>query len=346
MVYKGSLSTKKEVVLHLGFWLLYAYFTMIRFEAGQDNYFRVAQVDLFSATWIIVFVATFYFNYLLVLPRVFRSFKWGKAILGLLLGCLFFIGMRFFVEQFLTLLLFDVQNYYEETAVWYYFYDNLYYSSKPIILSSILFLIVFIIRLLEYNKHILEAHKDSEVKFLKAQINPHFIFNTLNNIYSMVYFESDKSLPAIEKLSRIMRFTTYESQKEKIKLEEEINYIKSYIELERLRHQENSFVNLIIQSNNNTVEIPPYLLSPLVENAIKHGSTTNGNSIEVKLTVDKEKLQFMVKNEIGNQKKDKLGGIGIDNLQKRLEIYYPKKHVLTLINENNIFTAELELDLT
>lgn len=346
MTHRSSLSIKKEVLLHLGFWLLLAYFTLIGFDKGQGLYFKTAQLDLFSITWIIIFLSSFYFNYVLVLPKVFRPFKWRKAVLGLLLACLFFVGIRFFVEQFLTLLLFDQQNYYGETAIWYYIYDNLFYSSKPIILSTIFWLVVFLIRLLEYNQHILEAQKDSEVKFLKAQINPHFVFNTLNNIYSMVYFESDKSLPAIEKLSQIMRFTTYESQKEKIALEEEINYMKAYIELERLRHKEEAFVQLDIQTANERVEIPPYLLSPLVENAIKHGATNNVRPISIKLTMDNDSLQFRVVNEIGKQKKDRLGGIGLDNLKKRLDIYYPKRHTLTVVNENNRFSAELEIELS
>lgn len=161
----------------------------------------------------------------------------------------------------------------------------------------------------------------------------------------MVYFQSDKSLTAIEKLSQVMRFTTYESQKEKINLADEVDYIKAYIELEQLRHQETGFVNFTSEIENEHIEIPPYVLSPLVENALKHGVTSGESPIEIRLTANKEQLIFKITNEIGTQKKDKLGGIGLDNLKKRLEIHYPNRHQLYLTNENNHFTAELLINL-
>ena len=161
----------------------------------------------------------------------------------------------------------------------------------------------------------------------------------------MVYFQSDKSLEAIEKLSQIMRFTTYESQKEKIRLQDEIDYIKAYIELEQLRHQENAYIDFRIETADVSEEIPPYVLSPLIENALKHGLTSNENPILINLNLKDKKLNFKVVNNIAIQKKDKLGGIGLDNLKKRLEFHYPQKHQLKLVNQNNQFTAELEIDL-
>lgn len=198
---------------------------------------------------------------------------------------------------------------------------------------------------MEYNQQILEENKNTEIKFLKAQINPHFVFNTLNNIYSMVYFQSDKSLPAIEKLSHIMRFTTYDAQKEKILLSDEVNYIKAYIELEQFRHEDDAFVVFDQQIFNERIEIPPYILSPLVENAMKHGIASNTNPILITLHSDHKMLSFKVENDIGTQKKDKLGGIGLDNLQKRLDIHYPKSHTLTITKNDNRFMAALQIDL-
>src|SRR5690606_24616738 len=148
----------------------------------------------------------------------FKVFNWKKAVTGLVTLYLFFIAFRFFLEQFLTAILFDQTNYFADTNIIYYAFDNIYFGSQPIIISTVFWIIVAFIRLSEYNASIIEENKNAEIKFLKAQINPHFVFNTLNNIYSMVYFQSEKSLVAIEKLSQIMRFTTYESQKEKIRL--------------------------------------------------------------------------------------------------------------------------------
>ena len=338
-MYKGTLSVKTEWIIHLIFWVLTAYFKFV----GNPLYASYSAPDLFFMTYAFVFIATFYFHYLVVMKQVFKSFQWKKLLVGILVSYLFFTGLRWLVEQVLTGFLWHRTNYIEP-AFLEYMLDNLSYSSMPVIFSSLLWFIIYFIRLLEYNKVILEENKNTEIKFLKAQINPHFVFNTLNNIYSMVYFQSDKSLPAIEKLSQIMRFTTYESQKEKIKLVDEINYIKAYIELEQLRHQEDTFISLDLELENESLEIPPYILSPLIENALKHGVTSSIKPITIALNADKQQLAFHVANEIGTQKKDKLGGIGLDNLKKRLEIHYPGSHSLQISNKDNRFTAELQID--
>lgn len=337
---KEIISKKKEWLIHVVFWLLVTYFTFV------TNSFQIKglNADLFYTTYLIVFVSTFYFHYLVIMKKVFNSFRWKKLFVGVLISYLFFTGLRWGIEQNLTFVLFDKRNYINP-LVFNYMIDNMKYSSMPIIFSSFLWFAIYFIRLLDENRIISEENKNIEIKFLKAQINPHFVFNTLNNIYSMVYFKSEKSLPAIEKLSQIMRFTTYESQKEKIKIIDEIGYIKAYLELEGLRHEENAFVHLNIEVENESLEIPPYILSPFVENALKHGAISNTKPIKVRFESYNQKLIFTVENEIGNHKKDKLSGIGLDNLRKRLEIHYPNRHVLELINQNNQFIAKLQIDL-
>lgn len=343
MQYKSQLSTKKEILIHLVFWVVTAYFTLIKFKNAQ---LEIVPLTIFEKTWALVFVAAFYFNYLLVLPRVVQRFSWKKAAVGLFSNLLFFILLRYVVEEVLVFQLTGDRNYAGATPLWYYAFDNLYFSSLPIILSTFFWLIIFAIRLYAYNQFIIEEKTNAEIKFLKAQINPHFIFNTLNNIYSMVYFQSPKSLPAIEKLSSIMRFTTYESQKEKIKLADELNYIQSYIELEALRHEQENFVQLSTDIKDPHIFIPPYILSPFVENALKHGQVAETTPIHIQLQATVQQLTFTVRNTIGQQKKDKLGGIGLENVKKRLLIYYPSQHELTITNSNNIFTIQLHIQLT
>ncbi|WP_286971782.1 sensor histidine kinase [Flavobacterium sp. UBA4854] len=339
-MYKGTITKRLECLIHIIYWLLISYFTFVKNPIGA----RFSVPNLFLCTYFIVFIMTFYFHYLIVMKTVFKAFNWKRLFAGFFVSYLVFTFLRFFFEQIITKLLFDRVNYTNINFL-NYMLDNLHYSSMSIILSSFLWFVIYSIRLLEYNKLILEENKNTEIKFLKAQINPHFVFNTLNNIYSMVYFQSDKSLAAIDKLSKIMRFTTYESQKEKIKLADEVEYIKAYIELEELRHQENLLVDFNVEIKNELEEIPPYILSPLVENALKHGAVSNSESIKIELKVLENHLNFKVKNRIGTQKKDSLGGIGLDNLQKRLQIHYPKKHKLRIMNNENHFTAELEIDL-
>ncbi|MDA3615913.1 sensor histidine kinase [Polluticaenibacter yanchengensis] len=335
-----TLSGKTEWLIHIIFWVLAAYLTFI----GNPFQASFSVPDLFIITYLVTFIITFYFHYLMVMNRVFKVFSWQKLVAGIFITFLFFTACRWLAEQYFTDILFGRTNYTNPNLL-NYLVDNLSYSSKPIIYSSFLWFVIYFIRLMEYNHQILEENKNTEIRFLKAQINPHFVFNTLNNIYSMVYFQSDKSLPAIEKLSHIMRFTTYDAQKEKILLSDEVNYIKAYIELEQFRHEDDAFVVFDQQILNEKIEIPPYILSPLVENAMKHGIASNTNPILITLHSDHEMLSFKVENGIGTQKKDKLGGIGLDNLQKRLDIHYPKSHTLTISKNDNRFTAALQIDL-
>ncbi len=339
-MYQSALSVRKEIALHLLFWVIWVYFTL---AVVDENGIHFMEMDLFSFTWCITYVVTFYFNYLFILPKVFNPFKWVKAIAGLIVAFLFFTALRYFLEQFLTVQLFNLQNYHPGTGTIYYIYDNTFYAARPVILSSAFWIIVLLVRVLDYNKYIIEEQKNTEIKFLKAQINPHFVFNTLNNIYSMVHFRSPNALPAIEKLSNIMRFTTYEAPRNLIRLSEELNYIDAYIELEELRHYETAFVKWEKTIGSEHREIPPYLLSPLVENALKHGTYSAENPIEIRLVSDERHLVFEVVNHIGRQKKDKLGGIGLDNLRTRLEILYPGNHSLHTTEHEGVFSAHLEI---
>lgn len=321
------------------------YVGLIRFDSSTHYFFTFIKPEVFTVSWSIVFIATFYLNYLFILPKIFANLNWKRVLLGILAGLVFFITFRYFLEEIVIGSIMGHGNYFEGTSSLYYIYDNLYYGSIPIIASSIFFIIVFNIRLLEYNKYIIEEKTATEVKFLKAQLNPHFMFNTLNNIYSLVYFKSDKALPAIEKLSELMRYTTYEIQKEKIALQDEISYMKSYIELDQLRQKEVRSINFSTSIESMHVQLPPFLLSPLVENALKHSSMGKDSTILIDLKHSGNVISFKVSNEIGNHKTDKLGGIGLDNLKKSLEINYPKSHSLLFNRDQQKFTAHLKINL-
>ena len=341
--FKNALTIKQEVFCHIFFWLLLAYFTLLDFNKNNPYYFSFLKPDIFWIFWTLVFVISFYFNYFIVIPSIFKDVNWRKVLLGLISFYLFFAGIRYFLEEMLMTYLFGVSNYSEDTNFIYYLYDNFYYSTYPLIPSSLLWLIIFLIRLLEFHAAVSEEKRNFEVKFLKSQLNPHFLFNTLNNIYSLVYLDSEKALPAIEKLSSIMRFTAYESQRDYVKLDDEIQYFKSYIELEQLRHQGGINIQMHLNVEKKDLKLPPLILSPLVENAIKHGFYDDQTPITIILESEKEKLFFEVKNKMGKQKKDKIGGIGLENLKKRLQIFYPGKHIFELQEVDNNFNAKLKI---
>ena len=192
---------------------------------------------------------------------------------------------------------------------------------------------------------------ENELKYLRSQIQPHFFFNTLNNLYSLTIDKSDKAPDLILKLSDLMKYFLYETGKEFQTLKNEISHIKDYIAIEKLRYDEALKVNFKIDGKTKKVLIKPLILIPLVENAFKHGarnSTKNGY-IDITLKATKTLLDFRVENSFEKQTKKikaQIGGIGLTNLKKRLELNYgPDFYSLDIIKEKNKYIAHLKVKL-
>lgn len=189
----------------------------------------------------------------------------------------------------------------------------------------------------------------SEVALLRSQVNPHFLFNTLNNIYSLVY-KQDKNAPmAVLKLSELMRYMIYEAGNEKVKLSKEIDYINSYIDLQKLRLKNPMQVRFEVEGNYHDKFITPMLLIPFVENAFKHGvSLQNPESIAFKLSIREDSLDFWAENAIVNPQRVEQNqvesGIGMKNLHKRLELLYPHKHHLEINQDSQKYKIHLKID--
>lgn len=190
---------------------------------------------------------------------------------------------------------------------------------------------------------------EAETKMLKWQINPHFLFNTLNNIYSMSQMKSDKTPNAIHRLSQMLRYVIYDCNDNFVKLEQEISYIRSYINLQMLKDENMQNVKFDLQVGNPYLKIAPMLLISFVENSFKHSNIedTENSWINIKLTTIENKLNFTIKNSIPEQTfaKDKSGGVGMENVKKRLQLLYPNKHYLKLTQEKNVYSVELMLEL-
>lgn len=186
----------------------------------------------------------------------------------------------------------------------------------------------------------------AELAFLKSQINPHFLFNSLNNIYSLAYQKSDATPDAILKLSEIMRYMLYESNDNRVALEKEIIYLRSFIELQKLRFRGNAYVVLEVEGQIANQHIVPLILISFVENAFKHGLATDAkNPIHINISVFEDNLLFTIKNKKNNQNKDQTGGIGMVNVKRRLDLTYPQKYKLTIENRENDYYSELYLNL-
>ena len=201
--------------------------------------------------------------------------------------------------------------------------------------------------LLNTNKILLE----NELKYLRSQIQPHFFFNTLNNLYSLTIDKSDKAPDLILKLSDLMKYFLYETGKEYQTLKNEINHIKDYIDIEKLRYNEGLKVTFNVRGAVKKTMIRPLLLIPLVENAFKHGARNSKTNsyINIDLKIDSSEINFNVENSFTKSTKPikvQVGGIGLANIKKRLEINYGKENFsLNTFEEKNKYIAELIVKL-
>ncbi|MBV9987522.1 MAG: histidine kinase [Chitinophagaceae bacterium] len=190
--------------------------------------------------------------------------------------------------------------------------------------------------------------QQAELNYLKSQTNPHFLFNTLNNIYSLSKDKSDLAPESVLRLSKILRFMLYETTGAYIAIEQEIKIIDDYIELEKLRYDESLRIRFSTDIEDKKQALPPLLLMPLVENAFKHGvsETREQPFIDIHLAVSKRQLLFEVKNSVGEMPKQEpiRENIGLSNLRRQLELLY-KDHHLSLRHEGFVFTAELKINL-
>ncbi len=204
--------------------------------------------------------------------------------------------------------------------------------------------------------------KQAELLFLKSQINPHFLFNTLNNIYSLSQYQPQLVSESVLRLSKILRYLLYETSSEFITIAKEMKILIDYIDLEKLRYNESVIINFDSEIDDFSEMIPPLLLIPLVENAFKHGvSITKGNRfVDVKCMLQKGRLNFVVKNSIpissispvvigiGSATSDQAeakDNIGLSNLRRRLNLLY-KNYELVTEQKNSIFTATLTINLS
>lgn len=188
---------------------------------------------------------------------------------------------------------------------------------------------------------------ESELSLLKSQINPHFLFNVLNSIYALSLKKSDKTPEIVLKLSDILRYMLYETKLEKVALEKEIDMIENYIEIEKIRIGDQQEMSLEIRGSYDSYIIAPVVLIPFVENAVKHGldSMSENAFVHIRIQIENGVLQFTCINNFKESKTVRPGGIGLENVQKRLELIYPDKHSLQIKNENAIFTITLNITL-
>lgn len=266
-------------------------------------------------------------------------------------------GMPTYLASLLVLILvFAVlQNYLKEWVVPHELmrrHHDVFWAVVPVaFVTAISTGYAFITLLLKQEKSRQQEQEErlkSELSFLRSQISPHFIFNILNSIVYLIRSKSEMAEPVTIKLSELMRYMLYESGGAHVTLEKEVEYLQNYVELQRIRFEEDVSIKLAIEGIPDHHIIEPMLLIPFVENAFKHGvGLITDPIIEIKLVVHKDSIDFSVKNKFSKEKgeeKDSATGIGLRNVQRRLELLYPNRHKLSIKEDLPWFTVQLVLE--
>ncbi len=336
------------ILLHLlYFFYLFGWDEVSRALFNPNFHFTIQRITgPLALSSYILFPGSFYINYLLVMPSFFKQKKYVKLGLSWLLLVAVFILFRYTFEEVLFLKWFGIKNYTDGTTLTYYISDNFFICTGILTMSTVFWTIKHLIESDKANAVLAQQKQQAEVSFLRNQVNPHFIFNTMNNIYAMVSQQSAQALPAIEKLSGIMRYVMSESDVEQIALNKEIAYIHNFIELQTIRIKTANTVQFSITGQTDGWYIAPLLLIPFVENGFKHGVTSKQDQpFIIDLSVQNNTLSFKATNYINQGIKDESNGIGLRNVQKRLQLLYPGKHTLLINETDGVFTALLTIAL-
>jgi len=297
---------------------------------------------LFGLIMNAIWVSAFYFNAFWLVPRfIYRKRYWWFAFAQLLLLFLllftsaslfrllvstkvFSVGPHLLVNFFIYLLIFSGSTTYRMVS------DKIGEDR----------------RLSEKENENLKT----ELALLRSQVSPHFMFNVLNNMVALARKKSDLLEPSLIKLSSLMRYMLYEADEEKVSLDKEIEYLQSYIDLQRQRFGNKVRVQVDLQADNEHYQIEPMLLIPFVENAFKHGTTLlEDPMININLQAEKNLLNFSVENRYNGmtvEEKDKTSGIGLANVKRRLQLLYNDAYKLNISNHDHLFTITLQIQLS
>ncbi|MGD0583391.1 MAG: histidine kinase [Bacteroidales bacterium] len=347
-----------QVLLHLLAWtilLVLPLYFIKRWQIGNDFVWLYYVNTLING-------AIFYFNYFLIVPRYFFGNRKYRYYISVVVLLVFF----YFVS--------DKSNNYifthfgdrgkNENSIAPTDNDRIHHGPpmRTMHLFNYGFTSVFLVffslglRVLERHSTIEKVQKElereklnSELAFLKNQISPHFFFNTLNNIYALISINAEDSRNAVLKLSRMMRYLLYESERGDTKLSNEIEFMNNYIDLMRLRMSDKMSLKVSFPEKYIDYSLPPLLFIPFIENAFKHGISFRERSfIEVSLSSDPDGISFGCLNSSqngGNNSENEAPGIGLGNVKKRLELLFPGKHKLEINKTATTFEVLLKIDI-
>jgi hypothetical protein len=324
--------------------LLFASSSDLKYPVIQ-RFFRFFFRELVFLPWKII---PFYFLFYFLVPKYFQKGEYGKMggyFLGILVISIF--GYRSMIAPMSNMMYGEIPdfNVYDLKRFAY----SLIFDILPAFgLASTVKLLKGRIAFLKKEEALKKEKLVSELNFLKAQTNPHFLFNTLNNLYGLARTNNQNTAPSIMKLANIMRFILHECSADRIAIEQEVKIINDYIELESLRYDERLKINFSQHVDDWNHQIAPLILLPFVENAFKHGAgeTRFDVVIDLNLTVENGNLNFIIKNTKDDDSIALSEGIGLNNVKRQLELIYGKKHRLKINNTSDLFEVNLLINNT
>jgi sensor histidine kinase YesM len=340
---------KNRPLQHILFWFIYSIANVSIGLTSQGD--TIAESLIFNFLMLIPqILAAYYFTYFIILELFFKH-KYFSAVFFFILGTYFFSALARVLVVHVGEPLIKKAPFEQETILEILTDIGKLWEQYIPLVYSVSFIFLFVKFFLEY-KHKKEEQTqlskekiEVELKTLKAQLNPHFLFNTLNNIYSLSLDSSPKTPVAIAKLSDILDHILYKCDSQLVSLSTEIQLLQNYIELEKLRYDERLKIQLETTIENDT-QIPPLLLLSLVENAFKHGAGEDSGSpkISILIVAKKGNFTFEILNSVSNDYENKgKENIGLTNIRKQLDLIYGNDYEITIYTESNLFKVILKI---
>lgn len=349
----------KTVLSHLVFWIGYFAFLLFYLSGRTPSEIALLRSILFLMLQMIFAYTNVYF----LMPRFFLEKRYVEYILIVLV---IFLGL-FFIYDLIDQ---ETMPQYRESMARKFsnrrsseqggYMSKFMFIHFRVIMNIILTTAIYLLStaytmISEANRRekeaaLLKSEKlNSELKFLKSQINPHFLFNALNNIYALAIIKSDDAAAVILKLSDMLRYIIYDCNEDHVPLKKEITYINNFIDLQKLKEEKQGSVEVDFDKADGRLHIAPLIFIPFIENSFKHSKIEDHESgwIRLKLETNNKVLRFEVINSIPStpHSKDAHGGIGLENVKKRLNLLYPGRHDLHIHEDGERFTVQLQIQL-
>jgi two-component system, LytTR family, sensor kinase len=323
---------QNRILQHILFWVSHVVFYATLYGSFEENY---GQTFLEKLIYLPVDMVFTYFTMYFLLPKFLLPGRYTEFFLWFLTSS-FIAG----IAQRYVAYAIHYPLYYPQ-----YLSDPFFYFPKIVKMFVSIYPVTFTavaIKLLKYwyanqqaQQVLVQEKLQAELKFLKTQIHPHFLFNTLNNLYALTLKKSDRAPEMVLKLSELINYMLYECKSDIVPLTKEIKFIRNYIDIEKMRYGEKVDIDIRITGDANNKQIAPLILLPFVENAFKHGASENLLQSWVKVSVDAHPDHILIKVEnskAGENGKNGSEGIGIQNVKRRLDLLYNGQHELKIIN--------------